>query len=162
MPVLQKWLAEVAPDVVAVQETKVEDGSFPHADIEALGYTATIHGQKSYNGVCFLSKTPPTDVATGFGDEAWPEDRRIIRAVFNGVLVINTYVPNGTAVGSEKFAYKLAWLERFAQFQRDVAAGGPALWLGDINIAPTDDDVYEPDRHGRSGSSSPRRTPWPG
>jgi len=148
LPILTEWLVSASPDVVALQETKVEDDKFPIADFEALGYHVSMHGQKSYCGVAFLSKTPAVDVEWGFPDPDWPKDARIIRGVFDGVLLINTYVPNGTSVGSEKWDYKLRWLDRFKQMCGEVA--GPndrVIWLGDINIAPTSDDVYESHRH---------------
>jgi exodeoxyribonuclease III len=145
LPRVLEWLEEAQPDIVAIQETKVEDAKFPFADLEPSGYEIAIYGQPRYNGVCFLSKGPLEDVHTGFGDPNMPEDARIIRAVYNGVQIINTYVPNGTQVGIDKWDYKLAWLERFGQFCKDVAnPDDPTIWLGDINIAPTADDVFEP------------------
>lgn len=148
LPRVLEWLAERDPDIVAVQETKVEDDKFPYADIEAAGYTAYIHGQKSYNGVAFLSKVPLQDVEFGFCDSEWRTDCRIIRAVVGNTLIVNTYVPNGTAVGTEKWDYKLAWLDQFPTYMSSVASPADrVVWLGDINIAPTEDDVYEPERH---------------
>ncbi len=148
MPVLKAWVESAGPDIVALQETKVEDGSFPIADLEPTGYHVAIHGQKGYNGVAILSRVAPDEVHTGLGDPDFPEDCRVIRARFGELWVVGTYVPNGTKVGSEKFAYKLAWFERFGRLLREtVPAGTPAVWLGDINVAPTDEDVYEPDRH---------------
>lgn len=148
LPVLVRWLAEAQPDVVALQETKAEDDKFPRAEIEELGYHVATYGQKTYNGVAFLSKSPISSLEPGLEGPDMLEDRRVLRCVVDGVAIVNTYVPNGTQVGSEKFAYKLAWLDRFAQ---DVAARyrpeEKVVWLGDINIAPTDEDVFEPDRH---------------
>lgn len=148
MPRLREWLIEADPDIVALQETKVEDGKFPFSELEDLGYEMSIHGQKSYNGVAFLSKIKPVDVSMGFGDQEWPEDCRIIHGIFEDVLVINTYVPNGTQVGGEKWDYKMRWLEHFREFCDDLGSTSDrVIWLGDINIAPTPDDVYESDRH---------------
>ncbi len=148
MPRLLEWLAEADPDFVAVQETKVEDDKFPFADLEPTGYHVSVHGQKSYNGVCLLSKKPLEDVETGFGDPSMPTDCRIIRCTVGGVHIVNTYVPNGTAVGGDKWAYKMAWMERFAGFCSDIAKpGDKVVWLGDINVAPTPYDVYESERH---------------
>ena len=144
MPRLKEWLAEAEPDIAVLQETKVEDGKFPFADLEDTGYEVTVHGQKSYNGVAFLSKSKPEDVHFGYEDPNWPDDCRIIRGVFDGVLVVNTYVPNGTKVGIDKWDYKMAWLDHFREWMDGLASTGEkVIWLGDINIAPTDLDVYE-------------------
>ncbi len=144
LPVVLDWLAATSPDVVMLQEIKVEDEKFPLAELEPSGYTIEIHGQPRYNGVAVLSKLPIDDFDTGFDDEEMPEDCRLMRATIGGVQIINTYVPNGSEVGSEKWAYKLSWLERFALYVRETCEmGSPVVWLGDINIAPTPDDVFE-------------------
>lgn len=144
LPILLDWLESNQPDLLAVQETKVEDDKFPIEDFEAIGYFATIHGQKSYNGVAFLSLVPPTEVIRGFNDPLFPEDARIIGGRFAGIQIINTYVPNGSSVGSDKFAYKLRWLERFRKFLDErFDPSSPVLWMGDINIAPKAEDVYD-------------------
>lgn len=148
LPILTEWLNKAQPDIVALQETKVEDDKFPRMELEALGYDVVFHGQKSYNGVAFLTKIAADDVQMGFCDTDWPHDCRILRATFAGVHIINTYVPNGTAVGSAKWEYKLRWLERFGDYCRDIASTQDrVIWLGDINIAPGPDDVYESARH---------------
>lgn len=148
LPVLLRWLEQSGPDVVALQETKAEDAVFPRSEIEALGYEVATYGQKTYNGVAFLSRLPVEAIEAGLEGPGMLEDRRVLRCVVAGVALVNTYVPNGTKVGSEKFAYKLAWLE---QLRQDIAARyqqtDKVVWLGDVNIAPGDDDVYEPDRH---------------
>lgn len=142
--IVRDWLLQHTPDVLAVQETKVEDAKFPYADFEDIGYHVTIHGQKSYNGVCLFSREPQTDVVFGFQDPEWPDDCRVMRAMVGDILVINTYVPNGTSVGSEKWDYKLRWLDRFRQYCTDLATTSDrVIWLGDINIAPTPDDVFD-------------------
>jgi exodeoxyribonuclease-3 len=147
LPILREWLALVQPDALVLQETKVEDAKFPLADIQDMGYNAVFHGQQKYNGVAILSRKAVTDVATGLCHPDWPEDCRVQRAVVGDVLLINTYVPNGTAVGSDKFEYKLRWLDRFSEFVRDLAKPeDKVLWLGDINIAPCPEDVYDPVR----------------
>jgi exodeoxyribonuclease-3 len=148
LPVLLRWLEEASPDVVALQELKAEDDKFPRAEVEALGYHVSTYGQKTYNGVGFLTREAPESLEAGLEGEGMLDDKRILRAVVGGVAFVNTYVPNGTKLGSEKFAYKLAWLDKF---RRDVEAryrpGDKVVWLGDINVAPTEDDVFEPDRH---------------
>lgn len=144
---LVEWLAENEPDVIAIQETKVEDSKFPSEPFEELGYEIAIHGQKSWNGVALLSRSPISNVRMGFGDELMPNDARIIAATINGVQFINTYVPNGNTVGSEKFEYKLKWLERFRTYlDQNFHPQEPLIWFGDINIAPTADDVYDSKR----------------
>ena len=144
LPLILDWLAENEPDVLAIQETKVEDDKFPISDFEDLGYQVALHGQKSWNGVCLLSRSPITRVRQGFEDDLMPTDARIISAEINGVEIVNTYVPNGNRVGSDKWAYKMAWLERFARLLRErYRPDAPLIWLGDINIARRPEDVYD-------------------
>ena len=146
VPVLLKWLQDASPDVLVLQETKVEDGKFPFEDLEPAGYEIKIHGQKRYNGVAILSKLPIESVECGLGGD-WPVDARVIRAVVGGVQIVNTYVPNGNAVGNEKWEYKMKWMEHFPSFIDDVFdMDAPAIWLGDINVAPTSMDVYEAEK----------------
>lgn len=147
LEIVRDWLNQNGPDVLAIQETKVPDNDFPASAFEEMGYQVAYHGQKSYNGVATLSKRPLKNVRIGFGDGLWPDDCRILSAEIDGVHVINTYVPNGTAVGTDKFDYKLRWLERFsAMLSERYGPKDPVIWLGDINIAPTEDDVFEPHR----------------
>ncbi|MBX3095715.1 MAG: exodeoxyribonuclease III [Fimbriimonadaceae bacterium] len=146
LPVVRQWLELVQPDVVGLQELKCEDDKFPYKDLEDLGYHMTVYGQKSYNGVAFLSRMEPTDVERGFHNPEMPSDARLIAATFDSVRIINSYCPNGTALGSEKFAYKLRWFEEFRKEAANLTDGGPCLWMGDINIAPTDLDVFEPEK----------------
>ena len=144
LPLVLDWLAENEPDVLAVQETKVEDDKFPVGDFEDLGYHVALHGQKSWNGVCILSRSPITQVRIGFEDDLMPSDARIIAAEVEGLPIINTYVPNGNTVGSDKWAYKMAWLERFSRLLRErYRPDEPLIWLGDINIARHPEDVYD-------------------
>lgn len=147
MPLILDWLAVNEPDVLAIQETKVEDDKFPIDDFEELGYHAAIHGQKSWNGVATLSRHAIQNVRLGFGDELFPSDCRILTCETNGVKIINTYVPNGTAVGTDKWDYKLRWLDRFAVYmQQNFRPDESVVWLGDVNIAPKPEDVYNPQR----------------
>lgn len=144
---LVEWLAENEPDVVAIQETKVEDDKFPADAFADLGYELAFHGQKSWNGVATLSRRPISNVRFGFGDELMPNDARILTTDIDGVTFVNTYVPNGNTVGSEKFEYKLRWLDRFRRYlHENFRADEPLVWFGDINIAPTPDDVYDSKR----------------
>jgi len=98
LPLVLDWLAVNEPDILAIQETKVEDEKFPVADFEDLGYHAALHGQKSWNGVCLLSRSPISNVRLGFEDDLMPSDARIISGDIDGITVINTYVPNGNSV----------------------------------------------------------------
>ena len=147
LPVVLDWLRYQDPDVLALQETKVQDDGFPVKDFNELGYQVAMHGQKSYNGVAIISKERATDVQFGLGDEQLDEECRVIRATFEGVTVINTYVPNGNEVGGDKWEFKMRWLDRFAQFSKEqVKSSESAIWLGDINVAPTPGDVYDSER----------------
>lgn len=147
LPILQDWIATHEPDVLAIQETKCEDGKFPASDFEDMGYHVVFSGQKTYNGVALICRSVPQNVTMGFPDPVAVDDKRIIAATVDGVRIINTYVPNGTKVGTEKFTYKLEWLDKFEGYlSAELAANPNLVWLGDINIAPTRDDVFDPVR----------------
>jgi exodeoxyribonuclease-3 len=138
------WIARVEPDVLCLQETKVEDDEFPTEELLRLGYAVAIAGQKTYNGVAIVSRLPMQDVAIGFIDED-PAAKRLIRATIAGVRIFSAYVPNGKSPSSPSFAEKLAWLGRLKQtVAAEIAAGRPAVVCGDFNIAPDDRDVYDP------------------
>jgi exodeoxyribonuclease-3 len=139
------WLAEHGPDVLCLQETKVDDEAFPRAEIEATGYHVLCHGQKTYNGVALLTREPARDPVRGFGDEVQDSQARFLMATVGDVRVGTLYVPNGQEVGSEKFRYKLDWLTRLQRWLVAHAdAGVPLALCGDINVAPDDRDVYDP------------------
>lgn len=121
----------------------MEDDKFPRVEFEELGYEVALNGQKAWNGVALLSKLPMTDISKGFGDPEMPEDARIIAATINGVRMINTYVPNGNTVGSEKWEYKMKWLEKFRELLDAQDKSLPILWMGDINVAPQPHDVFD-------------------
>ncbi len=141
------WLREHQPDVLCLQETKVQDHEFPIAAIEELGYHAAIRGMKAYNGVATLTREKPEQVIHGLGDPRHDEDFRIIQTVVAGVRIINTYVPQGYMINSEKYQYKLAWFARMRQyFDNHLDPNQPTIWLGDLNVAPEPIDVYHPDR----------------
>jgi len=149
------WLQQERPEVLCLQETKVTDELFPRAAFEALGYQVVISGQKAYNGVAMLSLLPLDDVQIGFeallpSDPEAPglsEQKRVISALVDGVRVLNLYVPNGSSLSSEKYAYKLEWL---ACLQRYLAVqetqGDPLCMVGDFNIGPEDRDLPDPKR----------------
>jgi exodeoxyribonuclease III len=141
---LGRWLASHAVDAMALQELKLADEHFPRAEIEALGLHAVCYGQKTYNGVAILSRAEAADCATGIPDDGDPQ-RRVIAATVGPVRLVNVYVPNGQAVGSEKYTYKLAWLERLrAYLAMLLEAHEHLLVVGDFNIAPEDRDVHDP------------------
>jgi len=141
---LMQWLAAVQPDVVALQETKMQDPDFPHPEFTAAGYHSVFSGQKTYNGVALLSRLPMTDFIRDIPDFDDPP-RRVLAATIGRYRVINLYVPNGQAPGSEKFAYKLKWLEALRHWLAKEAAAHPGLIvLGDFNVAPEDRDVHDP------------------
>ena len=144
LPHVLPWLQEQRPDVLCLQETKILDEDFPLDEFRALGYEAVYCGQKSYNGMAILSRTKGEDVVSEL-PEANDVQRRLLAATYHGVRVINVYVPNGQAVGSDKYAYKLAWLEHLAEYVKQQLAAHPRLVLaGDFNIAPEDRDVHDP------------------
>jgi exodeoxyribonuclease-3 len=143
---LLAWLAQHTPDVLCLQETKVEDAAFPHEDIERAGYRAVAHGQKTYNGVAILSRVPLEQVRIGLDDGVDDPQARLIAARAESVEVLCAYVPNGGEPGSDKFAYKLAWLERLAaHLQRRYDRAAPLVLCGDLNIAPDERDVARPE-----------------
>ena len=161
------WLKQEQPEVLCLQETKVSDDLFPAEAFAALGYTSSISGQKAYNGVAILSRLPLEDVQIGFeallpGDAdavRLSEQKRVISALVDGVRVLNLYVPNGSSLSSEKYAYKLEWL---ACLQRYLAVqdqqGDPLCMLGDFNIGPEARDLPDPARQsGGIMASEPER-----
>ena len=141
---LKDWLAANPVDVIALQETKLPDPDFPRAEIDALGLHAVYSGQRTYNGVALLAKTGPAEVVAGIpGFE--DEQRRVIAATVAGVRIVDVYVPNGQAVGSEKYGYKLRWLAALRDYLAAELVRHPRLVvLGDFNIAPEDRDVHDP------------------
>ncbi|MBP7917446.1 MAG: exodeoxyribonuclease III [Arenimonas sp.] len=144
LPHLLEWLKIGNPDVLVLQETKLEDHKFPQAEIEAAGYHVVFDGQKTYNGVAILSKTEITGVQRGIPGFA-DEQKRVLAATVGGVRIIDLYVVNGQAVGSEKYDYKLRWLEAMTDWVREEMQRYPQLVvLGDFNIAPDDRDVHDP------------------
>jgi exodeoxyribonuclease-3 len=141
---LKDWLAASPVDVLGLQELKLPDEDFPAAEIEALGLHAAWYGQKTYNGVALLSTRPLADVEYGIPGFDDPQ-RRVIAATVGGVRVVNVYVPNGQAVGSEKYAYKLDWLARLGNYvSTSLARHERFAIVGDYNIAPEDRDVHDP------------------
>lgn len=144
LPHVLDWLAAHGPDCLCLQETKLEDARFPREAIEAAGYRVAFAGQKTYNGVALLAKETPTDVVTALPD--FPdEQKRVLAATCGDVRVIDLYVPNGQSVDSDKYRYKLAWLDALTAWLREELARHPRLVVvGDFNIAPEDRDVHDP------------------
>ncbi len=144
LPHLLDWLAAERPDAVCLQETKLEDSRFPVEEIAAAGYQVAYCGQKTYNGVALLAREPITDVVCG--NPRFPdEQKRLISGSLAGLRVVCAYVPNGQAVDSDKYRYKLAWLAALADWLEEELKTHPQLVLaGDFNIAPADRDVHDP------------------
>ncbi|MEO6967786.1 MAG: exodeoxyribonuclease III [Rhodanobacteraceae bacterium] len=144
-PHVERWCADAAPDVLALQETKLEDAKFPRTALGKLGYQCVFAGQKTYNGVAIMAREPLRDIVTDVPDLDDPS-RRVLAATVNGFRIVNLYVVNGQSVGSEKYAHKLHWLARVADFLRGELEHYPNLVvLGDFNIAPEDRDVHDPE-----------------
>ncbi len=157
---IEAWLAEVQPDVVCMQETKLADDGFPGLTFEALGYQTAHHGQGQWNGVAILSRVGLDDVVTNFAAGIEPDpDARIITATCGGVRVSSCYVPNGRALDDDHYQYKLSWLDRLlAHLSADTAPDADVIVTGDFNIAPEDRDVYDPRKFvGATHVSQPER-----
>lgn len=143
------WLKEAKPDVVALQEIKCVDENFPAEAFEALGYNCAVHGQKTYNGVALLSKLPIEDVTPRLPGGNGDDHSRYLEAVVTGdkgtLRIASIYAPNGNPIGTEKFTYKLSWLERLRGRAKDLLANEePVALIGDYNIIPEDRDCYDP------------------
>ena len=150
------WINQFNPDILCLQETKVMDESFPTEPFKNLGYSVEIYGQKSYNGVAIISKLKASNIKKGFyfhtdydqNIEIFKEQKRLISANFNGIKIINVYVPNGSSLGSSKFEYKINWLKRLASFlDEEEKKGDPICLMGDFNVAPSSLDIHDPIRY---------------
>jgi exodeoxyribonuclease-3 len=139
------WLAATQPDVVCLQETKCTDEQFPAQALREAGYFSAFHGQKSYNGVAILSKLEPREVRPALCDEEEDPQARVIAATIGEVRVFSVYAPNGQAVGSPAYEYKLNWYERLRTCLTRHESGAAELAVcGDFNVAPADEDVHDP------------------
>ena len=158
LPHVLDWLAASQADILCLQETKSTDENFPLDEIMSAGYHVSFSGQKTYNGVAIISKSPATDVITDVPGLDDPQ-RRILGATINGIRVLDLYVVNGQEVGSEKYDHKLFWLEQVTGFIKEqLMQHANFVVLGDFNIAPEDKDVYDPDAwQGRILCSTPER-----
>jgi len=147
LPIVLEWLQQHQPDVLCLQETKVQDKDFPVAPFKDAGYHVTYRGMKSYNGVATLSLREPERVIYGLDDRPDSEDARILQTVIGGIPIVNSYVPQGSSVGSDKYAFKLEWFKQFRNYlELFLHPASPAIWVGDLNVAPEPIDVSHPDR----------------
>ncbi len=145
LPIILDWLAREQPDVLALQETKVTDDLFPRDAFEKAGWNVLCRGQKGYNGVALISKKPLQQPVLRLDSLDTDDQARFISARCGEVLIINTYVPQGFTADSDKFKMKLAYFARLKKyFSKTVKATQPALWLGDLNVAPTEIDLWNP------------------
>lgn len=145
LPIILGWLEREAPDVLFLQETKVQDGDFPVKPVEEAGYHAVFRGQKSYNGVAILSRSPLAEVETLFS-VGGVDEARFITGRMGDIHLINVYVPQGVEVGSDKFLFKLAWLEQlFNYITAHYEPSSLLLMAGDFNVALTDRDLFDPE-----------------
>jgi exodeoxyribonuclease-3 len=147
LPIVLDWIADHKPDVMCLQETKVQDKDFPVEAIRKAGYHATYRGMKGYNGVATLTRVLPDKVVYGLHEGPDNEDFRIIQTMVGGIAIINSYVPQGYSISSEKYAFKLAWFHRLRSYiETAFNPSDPAIWLGDLNVAPEPMDVYHPEK----------------
>jgi exodeoxyribonuclease-3 len=147
LPLIVDWLRKNNPDILCMQETKVQDSDFPAAAFGEAGYVSTFRGMKSYNGVATLTRKAPDSVLHGLHEGPDNEDVRVLTTVVDGINVVNTYVPQGYKIDSEKYAYKLEWFRQIRNyFEERLDPNQPVIWTGDLNVAPEPIDVYHPDR----------------
>ena len=147
LPLVLDWIGEHQPDVMCLQETKVQDQDFPTEAIRKAGYHVAFRGMKAFNGVATLTRVEPDKIVHGLHEGPDNEDFRIIQTVVNGIPVINSYVPQGYSIDSDKYALKIAWFRRLrTYFESELNPQKPAIWLGDLNVAPEPIDVYHPDK----------------
>ncbi len=145
LPRLIDYLKDASPDVLCLQELKVVDEAFPRLEVEELGYHVETHGQKTYNGVAILSKHPLEDVMRRLPGNDDDEQARYMEATINGIRIASIYLPNGNPVDTEKFPYKLKWMDLLIQRAKQLLVSEiPVVLTGDYNIIPEDKDCYDP------------------
>jgi exodeoxyribonuclease-3 len=145
--ILKLWLAENRPNILCVQETKVQDSEFPIDELANLGYHIIFAGQKKYNGVAIFSDQPPQNVESFLAADE-EKEARFLKMSYNNIKIINTYIPQGQSTDSDKFQYKLKWFsDLLAYFRKTCRPDQPILWVGDLNVARDERDVFEPEKH---------------
>jgi len=145
LPLVLDWLKREKPDVLCLQETKVQDQDFPEQPFQDAGYHVVFRGRKGGAGVATASREEPEEVSYGFPNEVPPDEDRLLRITLQGLIIVNTYVPQGQEVNSPVFQYKLEWLERLRHyFSSQFSPKKPLIWCGDFNVAPEEIDVYDP------------------
>ena len=145
LPQVLRWLEGARPDVLCMQETKCIDDKFPMKSFLELGYASEVFGQPTYNGVAILSRLPLTEVRRGFPEDEAGAHARLLGATISGVRIVNVYIPNGQAVGAEKYFFKLDWIKRLRGFfEKYYSTFEQVLLCGDFNVAPEDRDVHDP------------------
>ena len=155
LPHVLEWLAAQDPDILVLQEIKQVTEAFPAEVLAEAGYQSIANGQKTYNGVAIISRKPASDPVLEFPNFEDPQ-RRVLAATVDGVRIVDLYIPNGSEVGSEKYAYKLAWLDTLRGFLADeMSRHEKLIVLGDFNIAPADADVHDPEKWGEAILCSP-------
>lgn len=143
LTIVLEWLKANNPDVLCIQETKVTDDLFPAAEFRAAGYSVVFRGEKSYNGVCLVSRVPASEVSFGLDDGGQPDAARLVSAKVGAVRIINTYVPQGREIDHEMYQYKLEWFRRLRKhFERHFKPSQKVVWVGDLNVAPEEKDIY--------------------
>lgn len=145
MPLVMRWLDAVKPDILCMQETKCTDDKVPLLEFEERGYYCHLFGQQSYNGVAILTRGVCETTHRGFPNDDGEAQSRLITTTFNDISIVNVYIPNGQAVGSEKYAFKLEWMRRLREFfDATFDNSTPVLLCGDFNVAPEERDVHDP------------------
>ena len=148
LPVVKRWLKNHAPDVLCLQETKVQDSEFPAKEFAATGYHVRFCGMKGYNGVALFTRREPEWVSYGLSKGSGGDGPRLLHAVVDGVPIVNTYIPQGFRIDHQKYRYKLDWFTRLRRyFARHLSPDEPAIWCGDMNVAPEPVDVHHPEKH---------------
>ncbi|MGB7926010.1 MAG: exodeoxyribonuclease III [Pyrinomonadaceae bacterium] len=146
LPVVTRWLADARPDVLCLQEIKCTDDKFPADAFAELGYRSETFGQRTYNGVAILSRSPLEDTQRGFPGDDESAQARLLAATVEGVRVVNVYIPNGAFVGSDKYSFKLEWMKRLrGLFDTLYDTSENVLLCGDFNVAPDERDVHDPE-----------------
>ena len=145
LPIVLDWLGVEKPDVLAIQETKVQDVDFPKEAFESQGWNVIFRGQKSYNGVAFISKEPLKKISDRLYPDEPEEQARFLHCEFHGIQLINTYIPQGYLIDSPKYQYKLKFYADLKKyFDQQLNSKSSALWMGDLNVAPTEIDLARP------------------